>query len=183
MEILGENIKRLRQSRGYSLREFAKIVNVSNSFISQVESGKISPSLAKLKDISNALNTTIGSLIGENNNGTKSLIIREKDRKHADHLGIGINIYLLSSQDPNKQMEPLLIKMSKDASAGKKQYQHYGQEFALVLKGKCEITLNNTRYILNKGDSIYFNSSIPHSFRNISKGDTEVIWVETPPTF
>lgn len=186
MEMIGINIKRLRQEKGFTLKEFASKVSVSASFISQVESGKISPSLSKLKNIADSLNTTVGLLIGENSlTGTSnpSPVVRKDERKQASDLGDGINVRLLSSPDPYKQMEPLLITMVDKAISGDKPYQHYGQEFILVLKGKCEIVLNNTKYILNKGDSIYFNSNTPHSFRNLSEGNTEAVWVITPPSF
>jgi len=181
--MVGINIKRLRKEKGISMRDFAKKVKVSVSFISQLEAEKINPSLSKLKDIANALNTTVGSLIGENAKPDDVLIVREKDRKHDDHIGEGINIYLLTSHDPYKQMEPLLLKMDVNANSGEHKYQHFGQEFVLILKGKCEITLNETKYILNKGDSIYFNSNVPHFFKNISNSETEALWVITPPGF
>ena len=181
--MIGLNIRSLRKQKGLNLRDFAKRVNVSASFISQLEAGKINPSLAKLKDIANALNTTVGQLIGENDKPDTMLVTRENDRKHSDQLGEGINVYLLTSPDQYKQMEPLFITMDIDASSGDHKYQHFGQEFVLILKGKCEITLNDTKYILNKGDSIYFNSNIPHFFRNIGKTETDAIWVITPPGF
>jgi quercetin dioxygenase-like cupin family protein len=80
-------------------------------------------------------------------------------------------------------MEPLLFKMNEKAASGPSMYKHYGQEFALVIKGTVEITLNDAVYVLKKGDSIYFNSSTPHSFRNVGKEEAEAIWVVTPPTF
>jgi transcriptional regulator with XRE-family HTH domain len=181
--MIGSNIRSLRKQKGLTLRSFAKKVNVSASFISQLEAGKINPSLSKLKDIATSLNTTVGQLIGENDRPESLLITRELDRKHDEHIGEGMNVYLLTSPDQYKQMEPLWIKMDKDANSGDHKYQHFGQEFVLILKGKCEITLNDTKYILNKGDSIYFNSNIPHSFRNISNTVTDAIWVITPPGF
>jgi transcriptional regulator with XRE-family HTH domain len=181
--MIGLNIRSLRKQKGFNLRNFAKKVNVSASFISQLEVGKINPSLAKLKDIASALNTTVGALIGENDKPDNQLITRENDRKHSDHIGEGMKVHLLTSPDQYKQMEPLFIAMDAGATSGDHQYQHFGQEFVLILKGKCEITLNDTKYILNKGDSIYFNSNIPHFFKNISKTETDAIWVITPPGF
>jgi quercetin dioxygenase-like cupin family protein len=80
-------------------------------------------------------------------------------------------------------MEPLLLHLDEGADSGDSAYTHFGQEFVSVIKGSIEISLNKTKYVLKKGDSIYFNSSIPHAFRNISKEKAEVIWVDTPPTF
>jgi transcriptional regulator with XRE-family HTH domain len=183
MKIVGSNIQRLRKEQNYSLRDFGNKVGVSASFISQVEAGKISPSLSKLKGIAEGLNTTVGLLIGETDHKNSSPIVKKADRRHTDHLGTGISVGLLSTPDPFKQMEPILVKMEPNASSGTKQYQHYGQEFVTVLKGKIKISLNNTDYILNEGDSIYFNSNVPHSFENITDEIVEALWVVTPPSF
>jgi transcriptional regulator with XRE-family HTH domain len=183
MKIVGVNIKRLRETKSITLRELAKKLDVSASFLSQVETGKASPSVATLKSIADALNTTVGSLIGEGQKLTDDPVIRQKDRKSAKPLGKGIKIHLLTSTDPNKQMEPLLFTMDKNASSGESLYKHFGQEFIIVLKGELEITLNESKYILKKGDSIYFNSSTPHYFRNTQGVVTEALWVVTPPTF
>lgn len=183
MEIVGANIRRLRKEKNYSMRDFATKVGVSASFISQVEMGKISPSLSKLKEIANGLNTTVGLLIGESNHTSDYLIVRKAKRRHTDHLGNGIDVSILSHPDPFKQMEPLLIELDKGATSGEKQYQHYGQEFVLILQGKLELSMNESSKILKEGDSIYFNSHIPHSFRNVHNGKTIAIWVVTPPSF
>ena len=183
MEIVGSNIRRFRKERNYSLREFAEKVGASASFISQVEMGKVKPSLSKLKEIADGLNTTVGLLIGESVRKDHSRIVRKGERKHTDHLGSGINVHLLSNVDPFKQMQPLLMELDRGASSGDNQYQHYGQEFVLILKGKMELSLGEEKTILNEGDSMYFNSHIPHSFRNIHTSKTVVIWVATPPSF
>lgn len=183
MKNIGVNIKRLRKEKKLSLKELAERIGATPSFISQVENNKISPSLSKLKDISDSLNTTISLLIGEDIHTGLPIIVKQEDRRYVDNIGTGVNIYLLSTPDANKQMEPLLIKLQKGATSGDKRYQHFGQEFVLVLKGKIEISLNNTKYILNAGDSLYFNSNTPHSFKNICNSESEVIWVDTPPSF
>ena len=183
MKIVGVNIKRLREEQGLTLRALASKLGISASFLSQVESGKASPSLSTLKNISDALATTIGNLIGEGQKVEDNPIIKSSDRKHVQEIGKGINLYLLTSRDANKQMEPLLFKLKEGATSGARSYKHFGQEFVLVLKGSIEITLNDMTYVLKKGDSIYFNSSVPHAFKNISKEEAEAVWIITPPTF
>ncbi|MFA4984905.1 MAG: XRE family transcriptional regulator [Candidatus Omnitrophota bacterium] len=183
MQMVGINIKRLREEQGMTLRGMAKKLGVSASFLSQVESAKASPSLATLKSIADFLSTTIGDLIGEGQKIKDNPVTTLKERKHMQEVSKGMNIYLLTSRDPNKQMEPLLFKLKEGVASGKPSYQHFGQEFVLVLKGVMEITLNETSYILRKGDSIYFNSSVPHAFKNISRQEAEAVWVVTPPTF
>lgn len=183
MKIVGVNIKRGREERGITLRQFARKLGLSASFISQVETGKASPSIATLKSIADELQTTVGNLIGEQQEAVASPIVRESDRKYLNQLSKGIDLFLLTSPDPNKQMEPLLFRLDRNASAGKALYKHFGQEFVMVIKGSIELTLNDKVYVLNKGDSIYFNSNMPHTFKNIGKEKAEAIWVVTPPTF
>ncbi len=183
MKIVGINIKSLREEQGLTLRDLAKKLGISASFLSQVERGKASPSLSTLKNISDALSTTIGNLIGEGQKVEDNPVIRSGERKHIQEIGKGINLYLLTSRDANKQMEPLLFKLKEGATSGIRSYKHFGQEFVLVLKGAMEITLNDMTYVLKKGDSIYFNSNVPHAFRNIGREEVEAVWVITPPTF
>jgi len=183
MKIVGVNIKRLREDQGLTLRALASKLGLSASFLSQVESGKSSLSLSTLKNISDALSTTIGNLIGEDQKIKDDPIVRSGERKHVQELGKGISLYLLTARDANKQMEPLLFKLKEGATSGARSYKHFGQEFVLVLKGSIEIMLNDIAYVLRKGDSIYFNSSVPHVFKNIGKEEAEAVWVVTPPTF
>jgi transcriptional regulator with XRE-family HTH domain len=183
MNIVGINIKRLREEKGISLRSLARQLKVSASFLSQVETGKASPSVATLKSIADSLQTTVGSLIGESQHVSDNPVVTEKERRYVREASKGMHIYLLTNPDPNKQMEPLLFKIDERADSGQSAYKHFGQEFVLVIKGEIEITLNETVYVLKKGDSIYFNSHIPHAFKNIGKEKAEAVWVVTPPTF
>jgi transcriptional regulator with XRE-family HTH domain len=183
MKIVGVNIKRLREEQDLTLRALAKKLEISASFLSQVESGKASPSLSTLKSIADALSTTIGNLIGEAQKLEDNPVVRSSERKHVHEAGRGINLYLLTSRDSNKQMEPLLFKLKEGATSGERSYKHFGQEFVMVLRGVIEVMLNDMSYILKKGDSIYFNSNVPHAFKNIGKEEAEAVWVVTPPTF
>lgn len=183
MKIVGVNIKRSREKQEITLRRLAEDVGVSASLLSQIETGKVSPSLSTLKKIADALMTTVGTLVGEDTKATDEPVLRKNDRKVLSHLSEGVKMFMLTYKNANKQMEPLLFKLDPNASSGKSMYKHFGQEFVLILKGTLEIKLNDVRYVLKKGDSIYFNSNIPHQFKNIDKGVTEAAWIVTPPTF
>ena len=184
MSVIGVSIRRLREEQDLTLRELAKDVGVSPSFLSQVEQGKASPSLATLKSIATELQTTVGRLIDDDGaQAGDRLVTTEKQRKAFKQSGNGVQMYMLSESNPYKQMQPLLMKLGQSAASGESTYSHYGQEFVLVLKGSLEIILGDKTYKVNKGDSIYFNSSTPHSFKNMFKGQTEALWVVTPPSF
>ena len=181
MQNIGANIRRLRQQQGLSLQELSQRAGITSSMISQIENGKTNPSLATLKQISNELETTIGQLI-DDKESKHDQVLRFPERKAFHQKEQGIYMELLTTPDPYKQMEPLYFTLEPNASSGKA-YRHYGQEFLVILKGKLEIILNDNKYVLNKGDSFYFNSSTPHKYRNLSKGKTELVWIVTPPSF
>jgi len=183
MKALGKRIKQVRKEKKMTLRVLSKKINVSASFLSQIETGKAAPSVATLKSIADTLQTTIGALIGEKSKSGRYLINRKTERDFVKKIGNGIKICVLTSHDPYKLMEPLLTVLDKGANFGDVAYKHYGQEFGFVLKGSLEVTINEKKYILKEGDTIYFNSNEPHSFRNNNKGTTEMLWVVTPPSF
>lgn len=183
MKIVGVQLKKIRLEKKITLRDLAKNVGVSASFLSQIEQGKTSPSLDTLKNIAHFLQTTVSNLVGESAIVNQNAVVKLRDRRAIHNIGSDIKMYLLSNPNPNHQMEPLLFELKEKAFSGTDVYTHYGQEFVLILKGGLEINLNGAKHILKQGDSIYFNSNTPHSFKNIHKGTSEVLWVVTPPSF
>jgi len=181
MENLHLRIKQQRKKVGITLRDLAAKVGVSASFLSQIEKDKTSLSLQSLIKIANALHTTIGHLIGETEVKTVNTpVIGEKDRKSFKRIGKGVELQFLSSMDRNHVMEPCLHKLEKGVKYGDPSFQHYGQELVLVLSGDIEIELNNDIYKMKKEDSIYFDSNMRHSFRNIGKKVAKFLCVSSP---
>jgi len=82
----------------------------------------------------------------------------------------------------NTVMEPHLFTVSPGAGSGEP-YTHEGEEFIFVLRGSLKIELEGKEYELRAGDSFYFESSTPHAWRNAGKSKTQLIWINTPPTF
>lgn len=183
MKIVGINIKRFREAKNLSLRVLAKKLDISASFISQIETGKVSPSLSTLKKIAECLGTTVGTILGEDNAQGNNLVMRADEKKKVFKLADGMTLQYLTNQEPFKQMVPLLFELEKGAFSGDQSYQHYGQEFVYVLEGKIEITVKERKHVLAMGDSIYFDSSHPHSFKNLHTSKSRALWVDTPPSF
>ena len=180
MKIVGEQIKLYRKIRNMTLAILAEELDVSASFLSQLESGRAMPSLATLKKISDALNVSIGTLVGEGKNMSESHVVRENNQLEMKELGDGLEIRLLSHRGPYIQMEPAVFEFKEGGSTGDFS-QHFGQEFIFVLDGSLEVCLGPDEYILEKGDSFYFGSHVPHLFRNHNNGRTRIIRVITPP--
>ncbi|MGB9617496.1 MAG: cupin domain-containing protein, partial [Desulfomonilaceae bacterium] len=62
-------------------------------------------------------------------------------------------------------------------------YSHPGEEFGLVLKGSLELTVDGVKYLLREGDCFYFHSTRSHRFRNNADRETQVLWVNHPPSW
>lgn len=181
MKRLGERIKRKRESMQIQLNDLAKKVGISSSALSQIENAKAFPSIVTLKTIAEKLNSTVGELIGENETLTKNPLIKREEKKFVRGNRSGTSLYLLSHHDPLKQMETYLVEFIKNSDTKDIFIEHPGQEFCYILKGKVSFMLDEKEYELSEGDSLYFNSSIPHSAKSWSKSNTMMLWIITPP--
>ena len=89
----------------------------------------------------------------------------------------------LLSPDLNRKIEFILTSAKSGESSGSKPLQHKGEECGVIIKGKLEFYVGLEKYILNEGDSIYFNSELPHKWKVVGEEFTQTIWCITPPSF
>jgi DNA-binding transcriptional MerR regulator/uncharacterized RmlC-like cupin family protein len=174
----GQRFRRLRTRRGLSLAQVAKATGVSIGFLSALERGQMRSSVATLRRIARFYRTNILSLFeaaGEN-----SRLVRPAQRKILETTA-GVRMELLAWG--NTAMEPHLFRIKPSSGSGES-YTHEGEEFLHVLRGEFEIWLGNKEHHrLKTGDSLYFESSTPHRWRNSGRSEAWVLWVNTPPTF
>jgi len=163
------------------LNDLARKVGVSSSALSQIENAKAFPSIVTLKTIAEKLSTTVGELIGENETLTKNPLIPRDEKKYVKGNESGTLLYLLSHHDPMKQMETYLLEFTGNSDSRDIFTEHPGQEFCYILKGRIRFTLDDKEYQLEEGDSLYFNSTIPHRAVNNSKKNANMLWIVTPP--
>ncbi len=181
MKQLGERIKRKRESLHMQLNELATKVGVSSSALSQIEKAKAFPSVVTLKSIADSLYTTVGELIGENEILTNNPLVKFEQKVLVGQNESGASLYLLSNQGNGKQMDTFFIDFEAGANSHGIIKEHPGQDFCFVVKGKIQMFLDNKDFILEKNDSFYYNSARPHLAKNISKGNSQMILVITPP--
>jgi transcriptional regulator with XRE-family HTH domain len=184
MENFGLNVKSQREKMGLTLRDVAKKVNLSPSYLSQIENNKTFPSLSAAKNIADVLNTTVGFLIGEETSiPVTPIIIKKHKRKSLINFGYGLELQFLSTFDHNNKMEPTIQILQENTISGNPPYQHEGDEFCFVLEGTIKIVMGDNEYDLEEGDSIYFKSNIPHSIKNVSKKQATALFVTSPTYF
>ena len=180
---IGERIKKKRNEKDFSLRELAAKVDLSASFLSQIEQGKASPSIENLKKIATYLEVKVSYLIEEEDESLGSFHIKKEDRKYVESIDSKTSIALLTSSKIEKNMEPIMYEIKPGGESGRGFFNHNGEEFIYIIEGTLDIYIEDQLTTLNEGDSFYFKSSLNHRFKNNGKKLTKAIWVVTPPTF
>lgn len=178
---LGEAVRRLREERSFSLRKLADEAGVSESFISQVERGVANPSVASLRRIAEALSTSVAALF----EGAPEVprLMRAADRPRLTHPKRRWKDFLLTPESA-KRLQVILSVIEPGSGSGKEPYTHDSdEECVVVLKGELEFGVGRETYMLYEGDSLTFESRIPHWNRNPSETKTEVLWILTPPSY
>jgi DNA-binding transcriptional MerR regulator/quercetin dioxygenase-like cupin family protein len=174
----GQRFRRLRTSRGLSLAQVARATGVSIGFLSALERGQMRSSIATLRRIARFYRTNILSLF--ETAGDNPRLVRAKDRKILETTP-DVRMELLAWG--NTAMEPHLFRIKPGGGSGEP-YSHEGEEFLHVLRGNFEIWLDGKEhYHLKPGDSLYFESSTPHRWKNPGRTETWLLWINTPPTF
>lgn len=174
----GVRFRRLRQRRGLSLAQVAKATGVSVGFLSALERGQMSASIATLRRIARYYRTNILSFFEPAKENSR--VVKPAERKILETTK-GVRMELLAWG--NTAMEPHLFRIKPGGSSGES-YTHEGEEFLHVLRGQFEIWLNqDEHYLLEPGDSLYFQSSTPHRWKNPGQTESWLLWINTPPTF
>lgn len=179
--MLGRKLKVIRKDRGYSLEELARRTGFSKSFLSQIENNKNSPSIASLKKITQALEVSIGELF-EEARSDQVYFLKKKDRKAFEVVKDRVIFEFGASKVPNRKMEVIFFHLLPGGES-EGDYTHDGEEFGTVIEGSLLLELGGKEYLMEAGDSIYFNSTMPHRWRNPNKVPMHALWVITPPSF
>jgi transcriptional regulator with XRE-family HTH domain len=184
---MGTRLRHARLTKGLSLRELALEVGCTEGFLSKVENERARPSLSMLHRLVLKLKINIAQLFSENHsdlgpvsimrNGERATIKTDTPRK-----GRGIVLERLVSNAIATLIEANIHHVAPKGSSNG-MIQHEGEEMGFVLRGKLELIVDNVAYLLKEGDAFFFKSSLPHGYRNPGDAETEVIWVNTPPSF
>jgi DNA-binding transcriptional MerR regulator/quercetin dioxygenase-like cupin family protein len=174
----GQRFRRLRTRRGLSLAQVARATGVSVGFLSALERGQMRSSIATLRRIARFFRTNILSLFEAA--GDNPRLVRPNQRKILETTP-DVRMELLAWGQT--VMEPHLFRIKPGGGSGES-YSHEGEEFLHVLRGNFEIWLDaKEHYQLKPGDSLYFESSTPHRWKNPGRSETWLLWINTPPTF
>jgi transcriptional regulator with XRE-family HTH domain len=182
---LGNRIRALRRERNLTLERLSELANLSVGIVSQIERGRGNPSFATLAQLAHGLDIPVGRLlhVAENH---KSPVVRRGERRRLDGHGLGYDDggqYELLIPDLTGALEVVWVEHSPGYDTSATPYRHNGEEFGLVIEGRVVVHLDGVAHDLGPGDSIRYDSSVPHWYSNPGPDKCRAVWVITPPTW
>ena len=178
---LGARIRALRVARGETLRHLAAKAGVTESFLSQVERGVASPSIATVQRIARALGQSIAELFAEDE--PAGLLVRVRDRRRIVYQGLGaVDEFLTRATDGRLQV--IMSTIEPGGGTGDEAYTHDSdEEVVVVLEGSLDLWVGPEHYRLEAGDAVTHPSRVPHRNTNPGPGVARVLFCITPPSF
>lgn len=185
---LGERIEIVRKKNNLTQADLANKSNLTILQIEELEQSNILPSLSILTRICRALDIKIDFLLDGTENEDIT-ITRRNERKESPFFSVGSSrtkhksstckIYSLAPTKSNRVMEPSVIELFNNDSESLKS-SHEGEEFFYVIRGEIQFGYGSQQYNLYKGDSIYFDSIVPHNISSISESSKIITVTYTP---
>lgn len=174
---LGGNLRRRRLERGLTLRALARDVDVSPSLVSQIETGRIQPSVRTLYAIVSQLGVSLDEVFQAEENGGSPFVQRAAERRSID-LETGVRWERLTTDDvPGVEFLYVVYPPGSESAPADALVRHGGRELGFVQTGELGLTLGFERYVLGPGDSVCFESTIPHRLHNDGNEVVTAVWM------
>ena len=179
MTSLGQRIKALRVERKLQQRQLAMKAGLTPSMLSQVESGRLTPSLATLGKVAGALGVPIGSLFEPAPNGSLS-ISRQKDHPMVSFDGTSEQWHVLGAGLFHGKIRAVMSTLGP-RDTGVKTHTvvlEPGQmKLFYVIGGRVALHYNGEAHVLEAGDSAYLDAGTPHGWENVGSRPARALWV------
>jgi transcriptional regulator with XRE-family HTH domain len=176
-ENLGRRLRALRTERGITLAQLGGLVGLSASYLSQIERNKTQPSLTTLSSIADTLGVELRSFF--EHAAPVWQVVRQGQGEEFDDPGADARYELLSSGEIRGKFEPYRVTCLPSMRAEK--HTHPGEEFLFILRGRLGVTVGDEAMVLGTGDSIHYQGSQPHAWRNESGQECQLVWAISPP--
>tara|TARA_R110002073_G_scaffold245043_2_gene407247 strand:+ start:27288 stop:27908 length:621 start_codon:yes stop_codon:yes gene_type:complete len=177
----GIRLKALRLQYGFSQRDLAKRAGVTNGTISMIEQGQVSPSVASLKKLAEAMSLTVAEFFTIDVQSVAQPFYRAADLVEIG--GGGVSLRMVPAGVADAKLQVLREIYPPGADTGSELLSHVGEEAGVVVRGQITITVGRETSNLGPGDAFYFDSRIPHRFQNDGDEECEIVSTSTPRTF
>jgi len=175
---IADKIHEIRKNKGLTLAQLGDATGLSKGLLSRIENNQVSPPIATLSKIASGLEVPIGIFFEEDQTDHKGYTVTYKnERKQVIRRGtkIGFIYYSLSSLKTRHLIEPFIIRYPVIGKEPIKLFDHFGEEFLFVLKGKMDLVYGKEKIRLKAGDAIHFDPSTPHRGQNVGKEESECL--------
>jgi transcriptional regulator with XRE-family HTH domain len=172
---VGTRLRELRQERGLSLRNLARLSGLSTNALSMIERSRTSPSVSTLYKIADALGVPITAFF-RLEPPRRNIVFRKSGERM--RLSVPRGVWEgLGGEEFTGDFEPLMLNLERGANSGQFTMLHSGHEFVLCLNGTLEYEVEGQRFILSPGDSLLFSAKLEHRWRNSGATPTQVLIV------
>ncbi|MBC8167070.1 MAG: helix-turn-helix transcriptional regulator [Bryobacteraceae bacterium] len=182
---IGQKIRQLRLRKKIGLVDLGKHTGLSASMLSQLENGKLLPTLSTLARIAMVFDVSLDHFFADRRRRRPFLVVRQTermqfpDRPTSQRPDYYFECLAYSTQE--KSLQAYMAEFPKRSGEDVTDHYHEGAEFLHILEGSLIVRYQGEDHILNAGDSVYFDSSEPHAYRGNSRSTTRAVVVTTPP--
>jgi transcriptional regulator with XRE-family HTH domain len=182
---IGKKIRELRKKAGFILQDLSDRTGLSKPLLSQIEKGVVSPPIATLLKISKALGVNISFFFQNDDSEERVVLVRSHESKVVDSRYFGREeggyyYEALAYKKSKKYMEPFLVEFKRRKAGELAYFSHEGEEFIYLLEGTLEFRTETQQYVMHPGDSLYFDSSLPHAYRALERKNAKALTVVYP---
>lgn len=163
---IGARLKTIRQMKGLSQRELAKRAGVTNSTISMIEKNSVSPSVSSLKKVLSGIPMSLVDFFSLDIEHQKPQKVVYRPEELLNIGSSDVKMRLVGQDFPQRALTFLTETYPPGADSGDDMFTHEGEEAGIIISGQIELTVGEDCYVLNAGDSYYFDCRHPHRFRN-----------------
>jgi transcriptional regulator with XRE-family HTH domain len=178
---VGSRVRQLREAHGMSQRKLASLSGITNGAISMIEQNRVSPSIASLKKVLEVFGLSMADFFADDFKADTQFFYRaEAMTRIADG---PVVLRQVGGRGSRRKLQVLHETYALGGDTGPTMLSHEGEEAGVIVRGQIEITVGGQCEVLGAGDGYYFNSRLPHRFRNLGEEECEIVSTCTPPTF
>jgi len=178
---IGRRLNEIRTRLGLSQRHLARVSGVANATISQIEAGRLNPTVGMLKKVLDGIPMSMSEFFADDFDVVDRIFFRAEELTEiADG---GVSFRQVGANLHNRSIQLLKECYQPGAGTGKHAITHEGEECGILLSGRLEVTVADRTEVLRSGDAYYFRSDQPHQFRNPGNEPCELITACSPPSF
>jgi len=185
--MVGSKVKSIRESKNIDLEQLAQRSGLTIDQIVRIEENQNLPSLAPLIKIARVLGVRLGTFLDDNQN-LGPVVCRKEDQPQGISFSSetanshnNLNFFSLAQSKIGRHMEPFLIDIDSASENGYALSSHEGEEFLYVLDGAVEVTYGKTKYVVEAGESIYYDSIVEHNVHAANESKAKILAVVYTP--